>query len=119
MSLSSFSLYCSLLPSAASMGNMCLSSRASAGTAPKASNANVTVSLVRIDRLLYESQKYESQKNPGRPFGYPGESLLGVDPPVFQQARPNRAHRALVRGGELLQRAAGIERGEELAVFFL
>ena len=39
--------------------------------------------------------------------------------PYFSSLRPYRAHRALVRGGELLQRAPRVERGEQLAVLVL
>src|SRR5712664_3421447 len=46
-------------------------------------------------------------------------SKLGVDAAVLQKPRAHRAHRALVRGGELLQCASRIERGEQLAVFIL
>src|ERR1044071_8272962 len=53
------------------------------------------------------------------PRAAPGGTDSGVDAAVFQEPGANRAHRALVRGGELLQRAAGIERGQELAVLFL
>src|SRR6266508_4868901 len=46
-------------------------------------------------------------------------SKLGVDAAVLQEPRAHRAHRALVRGGELLQCASRIERGEQLAVLVL
>src|ERR1044071_7968226 len=53
------------------------------------------------------------------PRAAPGGTDSGVDAAVLQEPCSNRPHRALVRGGELLQRAAGIERGEELAVLVL
>src|SRR4051812_37679288 len=56
-------------------------------------------------------------KKPGR-RGRPG-TPLGVDASVLQQPGANRAHGALVRRGQLLQRAAGVEAGEQLAVFVL
>jgi hypothetical protein len=45
--------------------------------------------------------------------------MSGINPPVLQQSGSNRSHRALVRGGELLKRAAGVEGREELAILVL
>src|SRR2546421_9250321 len=44
---------------------------------------------------------------------------LCVDTPVFQEPGAYRAHGSLVRLRELLQGAAGIEPGEELAILLL
>src|SRR5262249_23668752 len=45
--------------------------------------------------------------------------LLGVDAPVLQQAGTDRAHRALMRGGELLKRPASVERCQKPPVLIL
>src|SRR5688500_16939218 len=58
----------------------------------------------------------EKARSAGRPLR---EAPLGVNAPVLQQPRPHRSHSPLVRRGELLQRAPGVERREQLAVLFL
>src|SRR3954462_12240553 len=64
------------------------------------------------------SQTAEKARGTGRP---PREALpaLCVDAPVLEKPRAHRAHCALVPGRELLQRAAGVERREQLAVLLL
>src|SRR5919109_1222375 len=58
------------------------------------------------------------RKKPGAPRSL-RKLPLCVDAPVFQQPGAHRRHRPLVRGREFLQRAAGIERREQLAIFLL
>src|SRR5256712_3409603 len=59
-----------------------------------------------------------ASKSPGR-RGRPGKSPLCVDAPVLQQSCAHRSHGALVRRRQLLQCAAGVESGEQLAILFL
>src|SRR5687768_13303504 len=80
----------------------------------KYSRKPVRISFDFIKRILLQ------RKKPGVPAGRPGKPpLLCVDTAVLQQPRANCAHGALVRRGELLKRAPGIEGGEELAVLVL
>src|SRR5205085_2981907 len=55
-------------------------------------------------------------KKPGAPRSPRSTPLLCVDAPVLEQSRSHRRHRALVRRRQFLQRAAGVEGGEELAI---
>src|SRR5688500_2648439 len=75
----------------------------------------------KLERISFDFTRrfYCSAKSPGTPAGRPGNPLLCVDAAVLQQTGAHRSHGALVRRGELLQRAAGVEGGEKLAVLVL
>src|SRR5919109_3182000 len=81
--------------------------------------------LERIS-LDFTLKFYCTAKKPGR-RGRPGTRLqsggplrlLCVDSPVLEQPGAHRSHGALVRPRQLLQRATGVEGGEQLAVLLL
>src|SRR5207248_993802 len=74
--------------------------------------------LERISLDFIAAILLQCRKRPGR-RGRPGKSPLCVDAPVLQESCAHRSHGALVRRRQLLQCAAGVERGEQLAIFVL
>src|SRR5262249_31570414 len=84
--------------------------------------------LVRMSLDFIGAFYCSAAKNPerrGRPGDLPAAFRrasappLCVDAAVLQQPRPHRRHRALVRRRQFLQRATGVESGEQLAIFLL
>src|SRR5687768_3204217 len=77
----------------------------------------------KLERISFDFTRrfYCTAEKPGTPAGRPGNPLpcLCVDAPVFQEPGAHRSHGALVRRGQLLQRAPGVECGQQLAVLFL
>src|SRR5215218_2391221 len=74
------------------------------------------ISLDFTRRFYFTNAKSRGAADTPEPLS---QENLGVDAPVLEQPRAHRAHRALVRRRELLQRAPSVERRQQLAILFL